>query len=76
MARCRICACCFAVGESCFSTASAKPAEFQMSVGVTRSIENMFEPWTPRNAVGVEPVALDLHHAAIQFCGDFGFDGA
>ena len=40
-----------------------------MSVGETRAIENMFEPWAPWDAVRVEPVALDLHHAVIQFCG-------
>src|SRR5256885_13406661 len=37
-----------------------------MSVGVTSAIEHVLKPWPTGDAVRIEPVPFNLHHAAIE----------
>ena len=46
--------------------------QFQVRVGEAGAVENVFEPGASGNAVGVEPVALDLHHAVVQLQRNLG----
>ena len=48
--------------------------QFQMRVGEAGAVEDVFESGTAGDAVGIEPVALDLHHTVIERLGEFGID--
>jgi len=47
-----------------------------VGVGESGAVEDVFEPGAARDAVGVEPVAFELHHAVVQGGGELGIDGA
>ena len=41
-----------------------------MRVGESGSVEDVLEPGATGDAIGVEPVALDLHHAVVEGRGE------
>jgi hypothetical protein len=47
-----------------------------MRVSEAGAIENVFEPGTAGDAIGIEPVAFDLHGAVIGSGGELGIDCA
>src|SRR5208282_4146553 len=53
-----------------------EPGQFEVSVSKSRAVENVLEPGTAGNALRIEPVALDLHHAVIQSESEFRIDRA
>ena len=40
--------------------------QFQMGISKSCAVEDVLEPGASGDAVGVEPVALELHHAVVQ----------
>jgi len=46
-----------------------------VGVGEAGAVEDVFKPGAAGDAVGVKPVALDLHHAAVESGREFGIDG-
>ena len=45
-----------------------------MGVGETRAVKDVFKPGPAWNSVGIEPVALDLQHAFIDFLRESGIE--
>lgn len=52
-----------------------EPGEFEVGVGVAGAVEDVLEPGAPGDAVGVKPVALELHHAVVEGRGKLRVDG-
>ncbi len=46
--------------------------QFEMCIGETRAVEDVLEPWPAGDSVGIEPVALDLHHSVVDRVREFG----
>ena len=63
-------------GPVLFLDCFGETGKFQMCVSESGAVEDVFEPWTSGDAIGVEPVAFDLHHAVIQGGGELGIEGA
>ncbi len=73
-ARCRISACCLRYWPVLFFYGFGQARQFQVGISEAGAVEDVFEPGAAGDAVGIEPVALDLHHAVVQGEGEFGID--